>query len=89
MNQVIDFAQDKESCVMFASTAHYFMQLLKSFLSSAIPKGVLHLAESVVRSSEKFGYTLDSVAVMDIVEFVENCACPTTGHVVPRPMMSA
>ena len=70
MNQVIDFAQDKESGVMFASTAHYFMQLLKSFLSCD-PKGVLHLAESVVRSSEKFGYTLDSVAVMDIVEFVE------------------
>ena len=70
MNQVIDFAKDPESGVMFASTAHYFIQLLKSFLSCD-PKGVLHLAQSVVSSSERFGYTFDSIAVMDIVQLVE------------------
>ena len=32
MKQVIDFAQEEEDGMMFASTAHYFMQLLRSFL---------------------------------------------------------
>ena len=70
MEQVVAFAQDHEKGVMFAPTAHYFIQLLMSFLSCN-PKEVLHLAERVVRSSEQFGYTLDSIAVMDVVEFVE------------------
>ena len=70
MKQVVAFAQDHEKGVMFAPTAHYFIQLLMSFLNCN-PKEVLHLAERVVRSSEQFGYTLDSIAVMDVVEFVE------------------
>ena len=70
MQQVIAFAQDSASGIMFAPTAHYFMQLLKSFLSCN-PKEVLHLAAGVVRSSEPFGYNLDGLAVRDIVEFVE------------------
>ncbi len=70
MKQVIDFAQNPEHGLMFAPTAHYFMQLLTSFLSCN-PKEVLHLAERVVKSSEPFGYNLDSIAVRDVVEFVE------------------
>ncbi|MCY3739634.1 MAG: SMEK domain-containing protein [Candidatus Poribacteria bacterium] len=70
MKQVIAFAQDPKSGAMFAPTAHYFMQLLKSFLGCN-PKEVLHLATGVVKSSEPFGYNLDSIAVHDVVEFVE------------------
>ena len=70
MQQVITFAQDPASGIMFAPTAHYFMQLLRSFLSCN-PKEVLHLAAGVVESSERFGYTLDSIAAMEVVEFVE------------------
>ena len=70
MKQVIDFAQNPEHGMMFAPTAHYFMQLLKSFLSCN-PKEVLHLATGVVKSSEPFGYNLDSIAVHGVVEFVE------------------
>ena len=70
MNQVIAFAQDSENGIMFAPTAHYFMQLLTSFLNCN-RKEVLHLAAGVVKSSEPFGYTLDSIAVRDTVEFVE------------------
>ena len=70
MQQVIAFAQDPASGIMFAPTAHYFMQLLKSFLGCN-PKEVLHLATGVVKSSEQFGYNLDSIAVHDVVEFVE------------------
>ena len=70
MQQVITFAQKPESGIMFAPTAHYFMQLLRSFLGCN-PKEVLHLAAGVVKSSEQFGYTLDTLAVMEVVEFVE------------------
>ena len=70
MQQVIAFAQDPASGIMFAPTAHYFMQLLRSFLDCN-PKEVLHLAAGVVRSSEQFGYTLDTLAVREVVEFVE------------------
>ncbi|RKU12499.1 hypothetical protein C6503_17060 [Candidatus Poribacteria bacterium] len=70
MQQVIDVAQDPASGIMFAPTAHYFIRLLRSFLGCN-PKEVLHLATGVVKSSEQFGYTLDSIAVRDVVEFVE------------------
>ena len=70
MEGIIDFALDPESGVMFAQTAHYFMELLTSFLSCD-PKEVLHLAEGVARSSERFGYSLDAVAVDDVVKLVE------------------
>ena len=70
MEGVIDFALDPESGVMFAQTAHYFMELLTSFLSCN-PKEVLGLAEAVARSSEPFGYSLDAVAVDDVVKLVE------------------
>ena len=70
MEKVIDFALNPENGVMFAPTAHYFMQLLTSFLSCN-PKEVLHLAEGVARSSERFGYNLDALAVEDVVKLVE------------------
>ena len=70
MEQVVAFAQDSENGIMFAPTAHYFMQLLTSFLNCN-PKEVLHLAGKVVKSSEPFGYNLDAIAVHDVVEFVE------------------
>ena len=70
MEGIIDFALDPENGVMFAGTAHYFMQLLTSFLSCN-PKEVLHLAGGLARSSEPFGYNLDSLAVEDVVKLVE------------------
>ena len=70
MEDIIDFALDPENGVMFAPTAYYFMQLLTSFLSCN-PKEVLHLAVGVARSSEPFGYNLDSLAVEDVVNLVE------------------
>ena len=70
MQQVIDFALTPEHGLMFAPTAHYFTQLLKSFLSCN-PKEVLRLTTRVVKSSEQFGYTLDTLAVTEVVEFVE------------------
>lgn len=59
-----------ENGVMFARTAHQFMQLLTFFLCCD-PKNVLHLAEGVARSSKEFGYNLDSLAIAEVVKFVE------------------
>ena len=70
MKQVVTFAQNPDYGLMFASTAHYFIQVLRSFLVCN-PKEVLHLAAGVIKSSERFGYNLDSIAVRDIVQFVE------------------
>ena len=70
MEQVIDFALDGQNGVMFAKTAFYFMRLLSSF-QSYNPKEVLHFAERVARSSERFEYNLDSLAVENVVKFVE------------------
>ncbi|MCG9127274.1 hypothetical protein JT359_06680 [Candidatus Poribacteria bacterium] len=70
MDKVLDFALDNDNGVMFAPTAHYFIQTLTSFLDCK-PKEVLHLTERVVKSSEPFGYTLDSLAVKEIVDLVE------------------
>ena len=70
MEQVIDFALDGKNGVMFAKTAYYFMRLLSSF-QSYNPKEVLHFAERVARSSERFEYNLDSLAVENVVKFVE------------------
>ena len=70
LQQVIDFADDPETGVMFASTAHDFMRLLQSFLVCN-PKEVLYFAERVAKSSERFGYNLDSLAVRDVVKVVE------------------
>ena len=70
MEQVIDFADDPKTGVMFASTAHDFMRVLHSFLRCN-PKEVLYFAERVAKSSESYGYNLESLAVEDVVKLVE------------------
>ena len=70
MKQVIDFALDSKKGGMFAPTAYHFMQLLTHFLSCN-PKEVLHFAVGVARSGEPSGYSVDSLAVEDVVKFVE------------------
>ena len=70
MERIIAFALDPTKGVMFAATAHHFIQLLTSFLSCN-PKEILGLAEGVARSSKQSGYNFDSLAVRDVVKFVE------------------
>ena len=57
--------------MMFAPTAHHFVQLLNGVLRYD-PQGVLHLAAGVAKSSEPFGYNLDSMAAGDVVKLVES-----------------
>ncbi len=70
MQQIVDFANDSENGLMFAPTAHDFMQLLTNFLNCD-PKRVIILADDVAKSSERFGYNLESLAVQDVVKLVE------------------
>ena len=70
MERIIAFALDPTKGVMFAATAHHFIRLLTSFLSCN-PKEILGLAEGVARSSKQSGYNFDSLAVRDVVKFVE------------------
>ena len=70
MKEIITFALVPENGIMLPATAHYFMRLLTSFLSCN-PKEVLRLAAGVAKSSEPAGFTLDSLAVEDVVELVE------------------
>ena len=70
MKGIITFALVPENGVMFPATAHYFIQLLTSFLSCN-PKEVLHLAEDIAQSSKRFDDNLDSGVVKDMVKFIE------------------
>ena len=70
LEQIVSFARRKGNGVMFAPTAHYFMQLLNGVLRYD-PKGVTHLAAGVAESSEPAGYTLDPIATREVVKLVE------------------
>ena len=69
LTRVVEFALSNNG-VMFAPTAHHFMELIRCFLKCN-PSDVLHLAENVARSSRETGYNLDSLAVREVVKFVE------------------
>lgn len=71
LEQIVKFALSKGNGVMFAPTAHYFMQLLNGVLRYD-PKGVLNLAAGVAESSEPSGYTLDPMATTEVVKLVES-----------------
>ncbi len=70
LEQVILFALDRDNGLMFAPTAQHFMELLNGVLKYD-PKGVIHLAAGVAKSSEPSGYNLDSLAVGQVVKLVE------------------
>lgn len=69
--KVIKFALDKEGGLMFAPTAHHFMELLNGVLKYD-PQGVLHLATGVARSSEPYHYNVDAMAIREVVTLVES-----------------
>ncbi|MBW1910672.1 MAG: HEAT repeat domain-containing protein [Deltaproteobacteria bacterium] len=70
LKQILKFAINKYNGVMFASTAHHFMELLNKVIKYD-PKGVLHLAARVAESSEATNYNLDSLAIREVIKLVE------------------
>lgn len=71
LERILKFALDKQNGVMFGPTAHHFMQLLNGVLAYD-PKGVLHMAACVAKSSEPSNYNLDSLAVQEVTKLVES-----------------
>lgn len=70
-NSIIDFANDEDNGIMFAPTAHHFMETLSGLLEID-PHGILDLAAGLAKSSAPFGYNLDSLAVREVVKLVDN-----------------
>jgi hypothetical protein len=71
LEQILEFALDKENGLLFAPTAHYFMQLLNGVLDYD-PKAVIHMAANLAESSEPSNYNLDSLAIREVVKLVES-----------------
>jgi len=70
LEQVLLFALDRDNGLMFAPTAQHFMELLNGVLKYD-PKGVIHIAAGVAKSSEPANYNLDSLAIGQVVKLVE------------------
>jgi NACHT domain len=70
LEQILEFTRNKENGVLFASTAHHFMELLNGVLKYD-PTGALHMAAGVAESSEPTNYNLDSMAIREVVKMVE------------------
>ena len=71
LKKVLVFASSENNGLLFAPTAHDFMEILNDVLIYD-PKGVLHMAAKVVQSSKPFGYNADSLAVREVVNLVES-----------------
>jgi hypothetical protein len=70
LDVVLDFASDQENGILFASTAHHFMEFLNIALPCD-PTGVIGMAARVVEVSRPYGYNLDSLAIREVVHLVE------------------
>lgn len=70
LSKVLSFGNEPEAGVLLAPTAHYFMELLNGVVRYD-PALVLHMAADVVRSSQRFNYNLDSMAMKETVQLVE------------------
>jgi hypothetical protein len=71
LEKVLGFGKQKETGILLARTAHYFMQLLNGVLRYD-PQVVLRMASEVVICSKQSGYNLDSMAMSETVKLVES-----------------
>ena len=70
LEQIADFAKDQQHGLLFAPTAHHFMEFLQQALPYN-PAGTLKLAANVASASERYGYHLDSMAASETVQLAE------------------
>lgn len=70
LRKVLSFGNEPEAGVLLAPTAHYFMEFLNGVVRYD-PALVLNMAADVARSSKRFNYTLDSMAMRETVQLVE------------------
>jgi DNA polymerase III delta prime subunit len=67
---VLNHTANEKTSLLFAPTAHRFMQLLNGVIACD-PKGVLQMAAEVARASESDNFNLDPLAVGEVVKLVE------------------
>jgi hypothetical protein len=70
LEQVAKLAGHSGQGVLFAPTAHHFIELLQQTVDYD-PAGTLYLAAAVASASEITGYNLDSLAAKETVELAE------------------
>ncbi len=70
LEQILTLAREPDNGMMFASTAHHFMEFLQQALPYD-PRGVLHLAAQVTLAAEGGGYHLDSMAASETVRLAD------------------
>jgi hypothetical protein len=67
---VLKQTAEEKTSLLFASTAHRFLELLNGVMRCD-PKGVLHMAARIAKASEFDGFNLDAMATQDVVKLVE------------------
>ena len=70
LEQILTLVREPDNGMMFASTAHHFMEFLQQALPYD-PKEVLHLAAQVTLAAEGGGYHLDSMAASETVRLAD------------------
>ena len=70
LEQVLTLVREPNNGMMFASTAHYFIEFLQQALPYD-PREVLHLAAQVTLAAEGGGYHLDSMAASETVRLAD------------------
>jgi hypothetical protein len=70
LEQILTLAREPDNGMMFASTAHHFMEFLQQALTYD-PRGVLHLAAQITLAAEGGGYHLDSMAASETVKLAD------------------
>ena len=70
LEEVVRFGYREAGGVIYAPTAHRLMEFFNVLLP-ADPRGVLHLAAEVAVISERTGYSLDAMAIRQVVDMAE------------------
>ncbi len=70
LEKILTYTSNEKTGLLFASTAYHFMKFLNGVLMYD-PQSILHMATIVAKSSEPFGYNLDSLATEEVVKLVE------------------
>lgn len=80
LERIVAFALDERAGILFAPTAHHFIQLINGVLSYD-PPTALRLAAKVVQASKPHGYNFDSLAMKEIVRLVETILADHRGEI--------
>lgn len=70
LQKILNVVSDKEVFILFAPTAHYFMQLLNGVVKYD-PRDVVIMASTVIRASQPYNFNFDDMATREIVKLVE------------------